>query len=110
MSGKYLRNEDDNLIMRESRDYVKDKLTILQHSVSMFTTSMRNKNWTAINYIDLLAGPGKNRLSESGEIMLGSPLLALETKYKFDNYFFVEKNEKNFKSLDKRLHTSPLYN
>ena len=110
MSGKYLRNEDDSLIMRESGDYAKDEQTILQHSVSMFTTSMRGKPWTALNYIDLQAGPGKNRLSPSGEIILGSPLLALETKYKFDNYFFVEKNEKNFESLDKRLHTSPLYN
>ena len=110
MSGKYLRNEDDGLIMRESQNYVKDKLTILQHSISMFTTSMRSKNWTAINYIDLLAGPGKNRLREDDEIMLGSPLLALEAKYKFDTYFFVEKNENYFESLDKRLHTSPLYN
>ncbi len=110
MSDKYLRNEDDGLMMRESQDYAKDKLTILQRSISMFTTSMRNKGWAAINYLDLLAGPGKNRLSESGEIMLGSPLLALETRFPFDNYFFVEKNEQNFESLDKRIRTSPLYN
>jgi len=110
LSDKYLRNEDDGLKTRKSQDYAKDKLTILQRSISMFTTSMRNKEWAAINYLDLLAGPGKNRLGESGEVILGSPLLALETRFPFDNYFFVESGRQEFADLEKRVRSSPLYN
>lgn len=110
MSGKYLRNEDDSLIMRESGDYAKDKLTILQHSVSMFTTSMRGKPWTALNYIDLQAGSGKNRLSPSGEIRLGSPLVSLTTQHPFGNYFFVESGKQEFAALKTRVQASPLRN
>jgi three-Cys-motif partner protein len=90
--------------MRDSQDYAKDKLDILLRFIHMFTTSMKDKPWGALNYIDLLAGPGKNAISKSGEIVLGSPLVALH--YPFDKFFFVEKDEKLFESLDARVFAS----
>ena len=108
MSDKYLQNEDDGLIMRGSNDYAKDKLTILQGYIYRFTTSMRDKPWTALNYIDLQAGPGKNRFSPSNEIRLGSPLAALSTQNPFDNYFFVESGKQEFVDLKTRVQASPL--
>ena len=90
MTNKYLANEDDGLLTRESQDYAKDKLTILKGYLGRFTTSMKDKDWRALNYIDLQAGPGKNRFSPSGDIMLGSPLLALTTRFPFYNLFLVE--------------------
>ena len=108
MSDKYLRNEDDGLMMRESHDYAKDKLTILKGYAYRFSTSMRGKLWTALNYIDLQAGPGKNQFSSSGEIRLGSPLVALTTQHPFNNYFFVESGKQEFADLEKRVQASPL--
>lgn len=109
MSGQYLRNEDDSLIMRESGDYAKDKLTILEGYIYRFTTAMRGKPWTALNYIDLQAGSGKNKLSPSGEIRLGSPLVSLTTQHPFGNYFFVESGKQEFADLKTRVQASPFY-
>ena len=41
-------------------------------------------------YVDLFAGPGKDRIEESGKIILGSPLMALEQRFPYTNYHFVE--------------------
>src|SRR5690606_28563280 len=107
MSANYLLAEDDGLTMRESQDYAKDKLTILRGYISRFTTSMRNKLWRALYFIDLQAGPGKNIFDPSKDVMLGSPLIALETRYSFTQYRFVELNPANFQALQKRVDVSP---
>lgn len=103
----FLKNEDDRLETRSSGVWAKEKLSILHRCISMFTTSMRKKPWAALNYIDLEAGPGKNRVKESGDVFLGSPLIALTTEYAFDNYFFVEKKLENLNSLERRVGSSP---
>ena len=104
----YLERKDDGLEHRPSGDWAKEKLSILQRFISMFTTSMRNKKWSALNYIDLEAGPGKNRVKDTDDVFLGSPLIALTTRYPFDNYFFVEEKQENFESLERRVRASPL--
>ena len=109
MPHTYLRNEADDLKMRRSHDYAKDKLTILERYIYRFATSMKEKGWNALNYIDLLAGPGKNRFAPSGDIRLGSPLLSLMTKYPFTNYFFVEKGPQQFTSLEQRVRACQLH-
>lgn len=68
---------------------------------------MRKQPWAALNYIDLEAGPGKNRVKENDAVFLGSPLIALTTEYAFDNYFFVEEKRENFESLQRRAQASP---
>lgn len=105
----YLESEKDDQVIRTSGEWAKEKLSILQRFISMFTTSMRNRKWAALNYIDLEAGPGKNRVKDSNDVFLGSPLIALTTRYTFDNYFFVEKNPENFASLERRVRSSPLH-
>ncbi len=95
--------EDDGLVMRDSQDYAKDKLTIFEGYISRFITSMRLKPWRAINFIDLQAGPGKNIFDPSNDILLGSPLIALTTKYQFTNYWFVELKPENFDALQQRV-------
>lgn len=104
---KYLSPADDDLPMRESQDYAKDKLRILQGYVYRFTTSMRNKLWRALYFIDLQAGPGKNIFHPSKDIMLGSPLVALMAKYPFTHYRFVELDPVDFDALKKRVAHSP---
>lgn len=106
MTHVYLRNEEDGLPTRQSQDYAKDKLTILKGYLSRITTSMKDKDWRSLNYIDLEAGPGKNRFSPSGDIMLGSPLLALSTEHAFSNVFLVEMVNDEFQALKTRVDLS----
>ena len=108
MTHMYLRNEEDGLPTRESQDYAKDKLAILKGYLGRFTTAMKDKRWRALNYIDLQAGPGKNRFSPSGDILLGSPLLALTTRFAFDNVFLVEMGTSEYDALVSRVEASDL--
>ncbi len=50
---KYLEPVDDGLAMRDSQDYAKEKLLVLRYYLDQTITSMRGKNWIAINYLDL---------------------------------------------------------
>ena len=106
MTHIYLRNEADELPTRDSQDYAKDKLTILKGYMARFTTAMKDKKWRALNYIDLQAGPGKNKFSPSGDVMLGSPLLALTTRFPYDNLFLVEMGSDEFDALETRVGAS----
>ena len=108
MTHRYLRNEADELPTRDSQDYAKDKLTILKGYMGRFTTAMKDKKWRALNYIDLQAGPGKNRFSPSGDVMLGSPLLALTTRFAFDSLFLIEMGAQEFGALKARVGSSDL--
>ncbi|MBN1979044.1 MAG: three-Cys-motif partner protein TcmP [Anaerolineae bacterium] len=68
---------------------------------SYFETSMRKK-WTRRHYIDLFAGPGKCVCRKTGTVYLGSPLLALTTKYPFTDYVFVDSDPENIVALQER--------
>ena len=57
--------------------------------------------------MDLLAGPGKNIVRESGHVVLGSPLIALTTRHPFTHYFFGDLSPKNTSSLHTRCSVSP---
>lgn len=106
MTHIYLRDEADELPTRDSQYYAKDKLTILKGYMARFTTAMKDKPWRALNYVDLQAGPGKNEFSPSEDVMLGSPLLALTTRFSYDNLFLVEMGIDEFNALDTRVGAS----
>lgn len=103
---QYLRNEADELPTRDSQDYAKDKLTILNGYMARYTTAMKDKPWRALNYVDLQAGPGKNSFSPSGHTLLGSPLLALTTRYPFTNLYLVEMGTPEYGALKTRVSAS----
>lgn len=94
----YLKKTEDGLPMRQTGRCAAVKLDYLRRYIDVFETSMRKK-WSFRNYIGLLAGPGKNLVEETGEVMLGSPLLALTTQYPFTGYYFVEQEEENARAL-----------
>jgi three-Cys-motif partner protein len=102
----YLQPQDDDLPMRPAGTWTTQKLDYLARYIYVFETSMRQK-WPVRNYIDLLAGPGKNRVRGTGEILLGSPLLALTTQYPFTGYFFVDLAAENTQALQLRCAASP---
>jgi len=105
----YLQPQDDGLPMRESGSWVIEKLDYLERYIDIFSTSMHDKPWRARHYIDLYAGPGKCRVSETGAVHLGSPLLALTTEYPFTGYFFVDLNAEDIATLKQRCSASPIY-
>lgn len=104
----YLQPEDDGLPMRLSGDWATEKLDYLRRYIDVFETSMRNK-WDERNYIDLFTGPGKNHVRETGLILLGSPLIALNTRYPFTGYFFIDSSEEYTFALDQRCINSQHY-
>jgi three-Cys-motif partner protein len=105
----YLTRVDDGLLMRRAGPWAAEKLDYLRRYIEVFETSMRNK-WPVRNYIDLLAGPGKNKIRETKEILLGSPLIAVTTQYPFTGYYFVDADESNTKALGERCTASSVSN
>ncbi len=106
MTHLYLRDEQDGLQTRDSQYYAREKLAILKGYMARFTTAMKDKRWRALNYIDLQAGPGKNSYDQSNEVLLGSPLLALTTRFQFDNLYLVEMGSDEFRALQTRVSVS----
>jgi three-Cys-motif partner protein len=102
----YFAPEEDGLIMRPSGAWAEQKLDYLARYIDVFETSMKGK-WPSRNYIDLMAGPGKNRVRGSNKIFLGSPLLSLTTRYPFTGYFFVDLDSNNVDALKTRCDASP---
>ena len=88
--------------MRESGEWVAEKLDYLERYINIFQTSMHQKQWHATHYIDLFAGPGKCVVPETGSIYLGSPLLSLTTSYPCTSYFFLEMDPENVAALQQR--------
>jgi three-Cys-motif partner protein len=110
----YLEPQDDGLAMRESGDWVAEKLDYLERYIAIFENSMHGKPWRARNYIDLFAGPGKcfvpegkGIAPEKQAVYLGSPLLALTTSHPFTGYFFVDLETNNIAALKQRCFASP---
>jgi three-Cys-motif partner protein len=107
MRNAYIEPEDDGLPMRDSGPWVEEKLDILDRYINVFETSMKGK-FPKRNYVDLFAGPGKNKIRDTGKVLLGSPLIALNTKYPFTNYYFIDSNNEVINTLTERCNLHPL--
>lgn len=105
----YLKPEEDGLPMRASGAWAMEKLDYLRRYMDIFVTSMRDKPWRAMHYVDLFAGPGKCRTKDkSARVFLGSPLIALNVAHPFSGYFFVDLDAGTIAVLQKRCAASPL--
>jgi three-Cys-motif partner protein len=102
---KFLLPEDDGLPTRPSQRYARDKLRAVETYIKIVNTAMREKPWRDRYYIDLFAGPGKNKIGDSVE--LGSPLIALVDKHGFTKYRFNEEKQEIYNALQKRVEVSP---
>ena len=107
MADKWQMAVSDGLPMRESGAWAEEKLDYLRRYVDVFTTSMRKK-WS-LYYLDLFAGPGKCQVRETGRVLLGSPLIALTSRYPFTAYYFVDLKQENLDTLRRRCQSSGLY-
>jgi three-Cys-motif partner protein len=96
-----------HLVMRETQAHAKYKLDALKYYLHVTNTSMRDK-WKNRCYIDLQAGPGKNRIGDTNEILLGSPLIALTAPHPSTKFFLNELNSELNLVLKSRISASPI--
>lgn len=106
-TNRYLAPIDDGLPMRPSGVWAIEKLHYVQRYVEVFCTAMR-KQWPVRCYVDLMAGPGKNRVTQTGQVLLGSPLIALTVTHPFTDFYFAETDQRNYDALVERCSASSL--
>jgi three-Cys-motif partner protein len=58
--------------------------------------------WSSLVYVDLFAGAGRARLSDSRRIVAASPLLVLDVPKPFSTYIFCELDAANAEALRQR--------
>jgi len=104
----YLEPVDDGLPVRKSGNWARVKLDYLERYMDVLVTSMRDKPFRALHYIDLFAGPGKCRLEKSGAFFPGSPLLELQARYPFSRYYLVDLKPSSVHALEQRCAASAL--
>lgn len=86
---------------RETGKHSKEKLQTIAQYLPIYLQAT-TKALERI-YIDAFAGPGVNRIKSTGEVVDGSPLIALGSSAKngtkFDRYFFIELDRKTADEL-----------
>lgn len=98
-SGRYLKKESkDGLPARAVGPWANEKLSILSTYMNLFTVGMKpthkkKHNWSSLVYVDLFAGPGKCIIRSNENEILGSPLLATKTPFRFTKLYFVEAEQ-----------------
>jgi three-Cys-motif partner protein len=102
-----LKMASDGLLLRCVGAWSKAKHYYLEKYVNTFTTSMRKKWDGELYYIDLFAGSGKCLARETEEEIDGSPLIALNARYPFAGYFFVDSNKEVLDVLSERCKSYP---
>jgi three-Cys-motif partner protein len=83
--------EDDGLCIPEVPEHSKYKHHFIRRYIDAFTTSMKDKKWSGLHYIDLFAGAGIERLRNSRKLDWGSPLIAAQATYPFTKLHLCEK-------------------
>jgi three-Cys-motif partner protein len=89
----------DGLLARKSGEWAKRKLHFLRNYCGITTVAMRKK-WRLL-YLDVMAGPGRCRIKETGEEFPGSPLVALD--HDFHEFIFIEEDSAVLNALKQRV-------
>lgn len=81
------------------------KLALIAYYIGLYSSIIKSRFEKAY-YIDFFAGPGLNRIEETNDLILGSPLLAdrgPKASRKFDKLILVENNDQRVQALTKLL-------
>jgi three-Cys-motif partner protein len=93
----------DGLVARKSGGWAKRKHHYLGNYCGITTKSMQSK-WRLV-YLDVMAGPGRCKMKDSGEEFAGSPLVALD--HAFAQYVFIEEDKNLADALRQRVRAHP---
>jgi three-Cys-motif partner protein len=96
------RGEDDGLPIAEVGGWVREKYLRVWMYDQLFATGMK-KRWDERVYVDLFSGSGYSRVRGSKEILMGSPLLAVQIPDRFDRYVFCDENPDLLDALRARV-------
>lgn len=104
-----LISERDGLPARASGAWAEDKLYYVSRYLDVFSTAMQPRKgkpqkWSALLYVDLMAGGGVCRDRNTGSEFDGSPLLAVGDR--FDRFVFVEASRALADALRARVAVS----
>lgn len=93
--------DDDGLPVRESGQWAKDKLAIIECYLDAFATacSKKARSW---HLVDGFAGPGINKIRETGELVWGSPMLGVRTAPAFNRCLFMDAGREESETLSER--------
>ncbi len=94
---------DDGLLARKSGEWAKRKHHYLRNYCGITTVSMRSK--FKLIYLDVMAGPGRCKIKETGEEFPGSPLVALD--HDFSEYILIEEEPNLADALKQRVAAHP---
>ncbi len=94
--------DDNGLCVSPTRPWSAQKHRLISNYARILATGMKKK-WDCRVYVDLFAGAGIARVKDTGELVRGSPILALEMPDKFDRYVFCEAEEEYLLALKKRV-------
>jgi len=94
---------DDGLVIPEVKWWSRDKHHFLARYIDGFTTAMKAKRWSALNYIDLFAGAGLERIADKDQLEWGSPLIAAQAPAPFTKLHLCERNREKYEALRTRL-------
>ena len=95
--------EEDESKIVQAHTWSLLKLLALGNWVFVYT-SIIPKHFQYYFYTDLLAGAGVIKVKETGDIVIGSPLIAyLFSRNDFSGMFLVELNRERYKALRRRI-------
>ena len=69
------------------------KHEFIAHYVAAYTHILSTKKYFKFHYIDGFCGAGETTSKNTGEILKGSPLYALETEFPFASYYFIDSDK-----------------
>lgn len=92
----------DGFAIPEIEQWNIEKYRLIGKYIETFTQSMRERSEDMI-YVDLTAGSGINKVRESGDTILGSPLIALSNPISFSKYIFCERETELVQALKIRI-------
>ncbi len=95
--------QNDGLIIPTVGEQSKDKHYFLLRYIDAFTTSMKNKKWEGLHYIDLFAGAGIERLEDSNTLDWQSSLIAAQSPHPFTRLHLCESNKNKYEALCQRI-------
>lgn len=95
--------KDDGLYIQKVGEWSHKKHWFLMRYIDAFTTSMKDKKWTGLHYIDLFAGAGIEKLKTSQKLHWGSPMIAAKAPYPFDRLHLCEISKRKYNALKIRI-------
>lgn len=97
---KWRNVADDGLLRRKSNRYALFKLEVVRLYYERFGTACKGKT-SSFFFVDGFCGPGINDVE--GELVLGSPLLALESEPPFAKCLFMDMGRREIEALTERV-------